>query len=46
MGQDTGERFFLIVVDDTEELHQALFCLWPCQKYRRAHCDGLCHPTC
>ena len=25
MGQDTGERFFLIVVDDTEELHQALY---------------------
>lgn len=25
MGQDTGERFFLVVVDDTEELHQALY---------------------
>ena len=25
MGQDTGERFFLIVVDETEELHQALY---------------------
>ena len=25
MGQDTGERFFLVVVDDTDELHQALY---------------------
>ena len=25
MGQDTGERFFLVVVDDSEELHQALY---------------------
>ena len=25
MGQDTGERFFLIVVDESEELHQALY---------------------
>ena len=25
MGKDTGERFFLVVVDDSEELHQALY---------------------
>ena len=25
MGQDTGERFFMVVVDDSEELHQALY---------------------
>lgn len=25
MGQDTGERFFLVVVDESEELHQALY---------------------
>ena len=25
MGQDTGERFFLIVADESDELHQALY---------------------